>query len=71
MPKISLKAARVNAELTRREMSEKMGVSSKTIENWESGRCTISLANILLFASICGLSSNDISLPKKSPKRGI
>lgn len=37
MPKISLKAARVNANLTIEEAAEKIGVSPSTLKNWESG----------------------------------
>lgn len=37
LAKISLKAARVNAELTQEEAAKKIGVSVSTIQNWESG----------------------------------
>lgn len=67
MPKISLRAARVNADLTRREIADKMGVSVKTIENWENGRVRMKLASISMFASICGFNSSDLFLPKESP----
>ena len=36
--KISLKAARVNADLTQQEAADKLGVSKHTIVNWERGR---------------------------------
>lgn len=36
-PQISLKAARVNAGLTRREMADCIGVNQATIFNWERG----------------------------------
>jgi transcriptional regulator with XRE-family HTH domain len=39
MPKITLKAARVNAGLTQKEAAEKLGVSPKTLCNWENGNC--------------------------------
>ena len=35
--KISLAAARVNAGLTQAETAEKMGVTKRTIINWEKG----------------------------------
>ncbi len=50
--KISLKAARVNADLTQQEVADKLGISKHTIVNWESGRTKpkkfilIALANI-------------------------
>lgn len=36
--KISLKAARVNANLTQQEVAEKLGVSKHTVINWENGK---------------------------------
>lgn len=35
--KISLKSARVNANLTQKEVAKKLGISNKTIGNWENG----------------------------------
>ena len=37
MPKLTLKAARVNKGLTQTELAEKVGVSLPTICNWETG----------------------------------
>lgn len=36
--KITIKAARVNAGLSQKEASEKIGVSKDTIGNWERGK---------------------------------
>ena len=36
--KISLKAVRVNADLTQQEVTDKLGISKHTIINWERGR---------------------------------
>lgn len=36
-PKITLEAARVNAGFTQKESAEKLGVSTKTLQNYESG----------------------------------
>lgn len=38
MYKVSIKAARINANLTLRESSEKIGVSISTLKNWETGK---------------------------------
>ena len=35
---ISLKAARVNANLTQKEVASRLSVSNKTIINWETGK---------------------------------
>ena len=37
MPKITLKAARVNAGLTQGEAAKKIGVAASTLRNWEAG----------------------------------
>ena len=38
MPKITLKAARINAQLTQTEAAKKIGVSANTLRNWEAGK---------------------------------
>lgn len=38
MPKISLRAARVNAGLTQEQAAKELGVSRSTLKNWESGK---------------------------------
>ena len=38
MPAISLAAARVNANMTQKEVAKALGVSKGTIINWEKGR---------------------------------
>lgn len=37
MMKISIKAARVNVGLTQKEAADRLGVSNKTVGNWEKG----------------------------------
>ena len=37
MPKMTLKAARVNTGLTQKEAAQKLGISNKTLWNWENG----------------------------------
>ena len=38
IPKISLAAARVNAKLSQDEAAEKIGVTRKTLQNYELGK---------------------------------
>lgn len=38
MPKISLKAARVNAGLLQGDAAKKIGVNVSTLRNWEAGK---------------------------------
>ena len=37
MEKMSLKALRVNAKMSQQEAAQKLGVSQKTLCNWENG----------------------------------
>lgn len=37
MEKITLKAARVNARLTQRQVAETLDVAPSTVRNWENG----------------------------------
>ena len=37
MPKLTLKAARVNVGLTQKEAAQKLGISNKTLWSWENG----------------------------------
>lgn len=48
--KISLPAARVNANLTQQEIADIMGVSKNTIINWEKGRISLKPAQ---FEKLC------------------
>jgi len=63
MPKISMKAARINAELSKQEIADKMGISVRTVESWERGERLPKLASLKMFAEICGFDVGDIFLP--------
>ena len=52
MFKISLEAARVNAGLLQKEAAAKLGVSNKTLGNWENGT---SFPNAQQIKKICEL----------------
>lgn len=66
MAKISLAAARVNAELTQEQLAQKMGVSRQTVIDWENGNREMRTAYFHLFCIITGFSEDDIFLPVKS-----
>lgn len=38
MPKMTLKAARVNAGFTQKEAAKMLGISNKTLWSWENGK---------------------------------
>ena len=61
--KLTMKTARVNAGLTQQEVAERIGVSRKTVINWEQGRVAPAIPQYQLFALICGVSVDAIILP--------
>lgn len=63
---ISLASARVNAGMTQEEIAHKMGVSKKTIINWEKGNTSPSFAVIQMLSSIYNIPADYIFLPNKS-----
>lgn len=66
MAKISLKAARVNAEMTIRNVADKMNVSERTVINWESGLTDMSATTFLKLCELYDFEPTDIFLPKNS-----
>lgn len=52
MAKMTLKAARVNAGLTQKEVAEKLGVSNNTVCAWENGK---SIPSVLMADRLCTL----------------
>jgi len=69
MLKISLKAARVNAGLSQKEVAKTLKVSNKTIHSWENGGTSPSYKHIDALCDLYGVSYNDLNfLPTNSPK---
>lgn len=64
MPQISLKAARVNANLTQAEVAKRLHKNKQTITNWESGKTKISAADLLVLCDMYKISPIAIHLPK-------
>lgn len=63
MKQISLKASRVNANLTRQQMAEKLGVSVESVKHWENGKTKIRMPNLIAYCSITGFDVTDIFIP--------
>lgn len=57
---ITLKAARVNANLTQPEAAEKLGVSTDTLRNWEKGKTFPNVQQIKNIEDAYGVSYNDL-----------
>ncbi|WP_180376308.1 helix-turn-helix domain-containing protein [Ligilactobacillus salivarius] len=55
VPKITLKAARVNAGLTQKEAAEKIGISYQTLSEYEKDESRIKLAMIKKMCNVYGM----------------
>lgn len=62
---ITLKAARVNADLTQAEAAAIAGITPVTLRRWESGESLPSTAALIGLCKIYGVNLDDIYLPKK------
>lgn len=60
--KISLKAARVNANLSQEEVARKMKKSKVTINNWENGKTEIDYGNLNELCRLYSVTMDDILL---------
>lgn len=60
---ITLKAARVNANLTQIQFANALGVSKLTVSEWETGKRRIKPAYLPAIARVTGVSVDDIILP--------
>ena len=67
MLKISLAAARVNRGFTQREVAEKLGISTKTLVNWENGITFPTIERVYELCELYGVSvDNLIFLPENN-----
>lgn len=66
MPRITLKAARINCGLTQEEMARKLGVSRESLLAWETGKVNIKPHHLMAYAQVTGFSVDDFLLPEKS-----
>lgn len=63
--RFSLKAIRVNANMTQREAAEKLGISRGTLANWEKGKQFPDAKHIAKIEKVYGVNYDRISfLPK-------
>lgn len=71
MPKISLAAVRVNANMTQKEWADALGVSVSTVCNWESNKTSPNLGQIRMMSEMSGIPLDFIFVPDKSNKTDI
>lgn len=60
--KISLKAARVNANLTQKEVAHIVKVSKHTIMNWEKGKTNVGYAPLKMLSELYNVHIDNIFL---------
>ena len=63
---ISLKAARVNANMTQREWAESLNVTVDTVLNWEKGKSEPRLSELRKMSELSGIPMDFIFVPEKS-----
>ena len=65
MPKIKLKAARVNAEMTQEDVSKALHRNKQTIVNWENGVTEIKVNDLIRLSELYGIPIEYLEVPEK------
>lgn len=68
--RISIKAARVNADMTQEEMAAELKVNKSTIASWESGTSEPAWSQLKKISELSGIPIDFIFVPIKSEKIG-
>ncbi len=68
MPKITLKAARVNAGLTQEDVARALHRNKQTIVNWESGSTDIRYHDLTAVSELYNMPLEFIELPERKNK---
>lgn len=71
MLKISLAAARVNAGFTQRESAKVLGVSTRTLVNWENGRSFPTMPQIDAICSLYGVSVDNLIFLRQNNAKSV
>lgn len=66
--KVSLKALRVNREMSQEDAAKAIGVTKRTIQNWESYTTFPTGRQLIDICRIYGCGLNDIFLPEMLAK---
>lgn len=64
--KISLAAARVNAEMTQDDVAKALKVSKTTVTNWETGKTAVSYPVLMALSELYSFPADNIFLPVKT-----
>ena len=68
---ISLKAMRVNSNLTRKYVAKQLGFSTDTLKAIENGKRDVRISELNSLCNIYNCTIDDIFLPFNSPKSEI
>lgn len=60
---MTLRAARINKQLTQKEVAEKLGCTMPTIAAWENGKSKITLDNVKKLLELYEVSIEEIDWP--------
>lgn len=63
---MTLKAARVNANLTQTQVADELKISPTTLSGWENGERRITAIDFKRLCDRYGVSMEEVSLPYKS-----
>ena len=66
--KVSIKALRINAELSQQEASDEIGVTVRTLQNWENNITAPTAPQLVTLCRVYGCTLDDIFLPNKLAK---
>lgn len=58
--RVTIKAARVNANLTQADFAKKIGVGVKTVQNWETGSSSPRADKMREICNVLGCKIDDI-----------
>lgn len=71
MPRITLKAVRVNANMEQKEWAKILGVSQATVVNWERGNTEPTLSQLRKMSELSGIPMDFIFVPEESNLIGV
>lgn len=64
--KISLAAARINANMTQEAVSKALHVGKQTVVRWEKGQTVPSFITLTALSNLYGIPIDNIILPEKA-----
>lgn len=71
MPKISLKAARVNANMTQDAVAQRLNKTKQTIVNWETGVTDIKYNDLLALSELYSMPIEYMNIPERKERKNL